>query len=79
MPGMGASPLYVGEAPSGGYFVAPAVFAVTDVDHPLVQEELFGPILALIQVDREHGTSRVRPRRVEAPPYLLSHPAGTGC
>ena len=53
-PGEGATPLYVGdvkEAPDGGYYVPPAVFAVDDVNHRLMQKELFGPILAVMQVE----------------------------
>ncbi|MFQ5432631.1 MAG: aldehyde dehydrogenase family protein, partial [Nitrospinota bacterium] len=53
-PGEGATPLYVGdvkEAPSGGWYVPPAVFAVNDVNHPLMQKELFGPVIAVLRVD----------------------------
>ena len=49
-PGKGATPLYVGEAPSGGFYVPPSVFAVGDPDHRLMQEELFGPVVAVMQV-----------------------------
>lgn len=31
----------------GGYFVGPVVFADAPADHPLVQEELFGPVLVI--------------------------------
>jgi RHH-type proline utilization regulon transcriptional repressor/proline dehydrogenase/delta 1-pyrroline-5-carboxylate dehydrogenase len=50
-PGKGASPLYVGEAPSGGCYIAPAIFLVEDPTHRLMQEELFGPILAVIRLE----------------------------
>ena len=50
-PGEGASPLYIGEAPSNGLFVAPALFEVKSPTHRLMQEELFGPILAILKVD----------------------------
>jgi RHH-type proline utilization regulon transcriptional repressor/proline dehydrogenase/delta 1-pyrroline-5-carboxylate dehydrogenase len=50
-PGAGAQPLYVGEAPAGGWYIAPAVFAVQDSRHRLMQEELFGPVLAVMQVE----------------------------
>jgi RHH-type proline utilization regulon transcriptional repressor/proline dehydrogenase/delta 1-pyrroline-5-carboxylate dehydrogenase len=53
-PGEGATKLYVGdikEAPTGGYYVPPAVFAVDDVNHQLMQKELFGPILAVMRVE----------------------------
>jgi RHH-type proline utilization regulon transcriptional repressor/proline dehydrogenase/delta 1-pyrroline-5-carboxylate dehydrogenase len=47
-PGAGVQPIYCGEAPSDGWFVPPAIFEVTDPHHPLMQQELFGPILAII-------------------------------
>jgi RHH-type proline utilization regulon transcriptional repressor/proline dehydrogenase/delta 1-pyrroline-5-carboxylate dehydrogenase len=45
----GAEPLFVGKAPGEGFFVPPAIFRVTDLRHRLMQEELFGPILALFE------------------------------
>jgi RHH-type proline utilization regulon transcriptional repressor/proline dehydrogenase/delta 1-pyrroline-5-carboxylate dehydrogenase len=48
-PGAGAIPLFVGKAPKGGYFVPPALFEVTDIRHRLMQEEFFGPIVALMR------------------------------
>ncbi|HWP40796.1 MAG TPA: aldehyde dehydrogenase family protein, partial [Tepidisphaeraceae bacterium] len=52
-PGADARPVYVGQAPEGlnGYFIAPAVYEVTDPGHRLMQQELFGPVLALIRAD----------------------------
>ena len=49
-PGEGAVPVYIGAAPAGGWYVAPAIFAVQDPAHRLLQEELFGPVLAVMQV-----------------------------
>ncbi|HET8578756.1 MAG TPA: bifunctional proline dehydrogenase/L-glutamate gamma-semialdehyde dehydrogenase, partial [Methylomirabilota bacterium] len=49
-PGPGAQPLFVGAAMDGGYFVPPAVFLVSDPSHRLMQQELFGPILAVHRV-----------------------------
>jgi RHH-type transcriptional regulator, proline utilization regulon repressor / proline dehydrogenase / delta 1-pyrroline-5-carboxylate dehydrogenase len=49
-PGDGAEPLFVGIPPTPGFFIPPAVFHVTDVRHRLMQEELFGPVLALLRV-----------------------------
>ena len=49
-PGDGAELLYRGEAPEGGWFVPPALFRVEDPAHRLMQEELFGPVLAIKQV-----------------------------
>ncbi len=48
-PGTGADLLYRGAAPEGGQYVGPAIFAVADSRHRLMQEELFGPVLALIK------------------------------
>jgi 1-pyrroline-5-carboxylate dehydrogenase len=38
------------ETPEGGYFIEPTVFADIAPDAVLAQEEIFGPILALIEV-----------------------------
>lgn len=58
-PGEGAFPLYIGEAPAGGFYVAPAIFAVQDPTHRLMQEELFGPILAMMHVENFDAALRV--------------------
>jgi RHH-type proline utilization regulon transcriptional repressor/proline dehydrogenase/delta 1-pyrroline-5-carboxylate dehydrogenase len=50
-PGDGATPLFVGETPEGGWYVPPALFEVEDSSHRLMQEELFGPVIALMRVD----------------------------
>ncbi len=53
-PGAGAEAIYIGDkskAPSSGYYVPPAVFAVTDEQHPLMQKEFFGPIVAVMKVN----------------------------
>jgi RHH-type proline utilization regulon transcriptional repressor/proline dehydrogenase/delta 1-pyrroline-5-carboxylate dehydrogenase len=50
-PGEGATRHFVGEAPAGGYFVPPAIFGVDDPNHRLMQEEFFGPIVAVMKVD----------------------------
>lgn len=50
-PGPGAEPLYIGRGGEGGYFVPPAIFRVTDLEHRLMQEELFGPVLAVYRVN----------------------------
>lgn len=51
-PGAGAEKLFVGAVPSApnGWYVPPAIFAVKDVAHPLMQRELFGPVLAVHRV-----------------------------
>jgi RHH-type proline utilization regulon transcriptional repressor/proline dehydrogenase/delta 1-pyrroline-5-carboxylate dehydrogenase len=50
-PGPGAKKLYAGEAPQGGYYLAPMIFEVTDPKHRLMQEEFFGPILTLLRAE----------------------------
>ncbi len=50
-PGPGAVLLHRGQAPGGGNFVAPAIFEVRDAGHRLMQEELFGPVLAVMQAE----------------------------
>lgn len=45
----GAEPLFVGKAPGEGFFVPPAVYRAADLRHRLMQEELFGPVLALFE------------------------------
>ncbi|NQZ70075.1 MAG: L-glutamate gamma-semialdehyde dehydrogenase, partial [Lentisphaeria bacterium] len=44
----GAVCLYKGDAKSGGYYVAPAVYEIGDPEHPLMTQEFFGPVLAMI-------------------------------
>ncbi|HEX4141605.1 MAG TPA: proline dehydrogenase family protein [Candidatus Methylacidiphilales bacterium] len=39
--------VFCGEVKSGGWFVPPAIFEVSDPNHPLMQRELFGPILTV--------------------------------
>lgn len=49
-PGEGATRLYVGASRDSGYYAPPAIFQVEDPKHPLMQRELFGPILAVMRV-----------------------------
>lgn len=49
-PGSGAEKLYIGPSIAGGTFVPAALFAVKDPQHPLMQQELFGPVLAVHRV-----------------------------
>ena len=42
--------LYQGAVPSKGHFVSPHLFLVETSDEALMQEEIFGPILACIKV-----------------------------
>ncbi len=41
--------LFQGTQPTGGYFVPPTIFGDVDPDSALAQEEIFGPVLALIR------------------------------
>jgi len=45
----GARMLYQGEAPETGLFVPPVIFEVEDIGNPLMQKELFGPILTIMR------------------------------
>jgi RHH-type transcriptional regulator, proline utilization regulon repressor / proline dehydrogenase / delta 1-pyrroline-5-carboxylate dehydrogenase len=48
-PPEGAELFFKGEVPETGLFVPPVVFTVTDAQNPLMQEELFGPVLTVIR------------------------------
>jgi len=50
-PGPGAEVLYVGNGSLGGRFVPPAIIAVDSPRHRLMQEEFFGPILAVSRAE----------------------------
>ena len=39
------------QLPGEGYFIAPHIFAGVTPDDPLAQEEIFGPVLALLRAD----------------------------
>ncbi len=45
----GARKLFVGSAPSEGWFAPPAILALEDERHELMQRELFGPLLAIFR------------------------------
>jgi RHH-type proline utilization regulon transcriptional repressor/proline dehydrogenase/delta 1-pyrroline-5-carboxylate dehydrogenase len=52
-----ARPALIGELPaplgaSGGYYVAPAIFADVPPASPLAREEIFGPVLSVISANR---------------------------
>jgi len=48
-PPEGAELIFRGTVPEKGYFVPPAIFRVADPEHPLMQEEFFGPVLTVIR------------------------------
>ncbi|MCY3021975.1 MAG: proline dehydrogenase family protein [Planctomycetota bacterium] len=50
-PGPGAKLLFKAQAPPKGCFVPPTVFEVENDRHRLMQEELFGPVVALMKAD----------------------------
>ena len=37
--------------PEGGYYIPPTIFAGVQPDHTIAQEEIFGPVLAVIKAD----------------------------
>ena len=39
------------DAPQGGYYVGPHIFEISDPQSSIAQEEIFGPVLALMKVD----------------------------
>lgn len=43
----------VADAPQGGYYTAPLLLGEVPPDHPLAQEEIFGPVLSAIRFSRE--------------------------
>lgn len=46
----GAKRIHMGKKIEGGYFVPPTIFEVKDPKHHLMQDELFGPVLAIMKV-----------------------------
>lgn len=47
------------DAPPGGFYVPPVVFGPVDPGSPLAQEEVFGPVLALIPFETEAEAIRI--------------------
>ncbi|MHA6641100.1 aldehyde dehydrogenase family protein [Mesorhizobium sp. A623] len=47
------------DAPSGGYYFAPALFGEVDPDATIAREEVFGPVLALFGFDGEEEAIRL--------------------
>jgi RHH-type transcriptional regulator, proline utilization regulon repressor / proline dehydrogenase / delta 1-pyrroline-5-carboxylate dehydrogenase len=37
--------------PEGGYYISPTIFSEVSPDHTIAQEEIFGPVLAVIKAD----------------------------
>jgi len=49
----------VSDAPNGGSYVAPVLFADVPPDHPLAQDEIFGPVQVIIPFDDEADAIRI--------------------
>lgn len=49
----------VGHAPASGAYVLPTLFADVPADHPLAQDEIFGPVQVLIPFDTEEDAVRI--------------------
>jgi aldehyde dehydrogenase (NAD+) len=47
------------EVPDRGYYVRPTVFADVDPDATIAQEEIFGPVLAIIRCEDEDDAVRI--------------------
>ena len=46
-------------APDGGHYFAPTLYAGIDPDDPLAQNEIFGPVQAIIPFDTEEDAVRI--------------------
>ncbi len=53
--------------PTGGYYVRPTLFGPVPADHPLANEEVFGPVLSVLPFDDEADAIRL----ANATPYGL--------
>jgi aldehyde dehydrogenase (NAD+) len=47
------------DAPAGGHYVVPTLFADVRADHPLAQQEIFGPVQVIIPFDDEDDALRI--------------------
>jgi aldehyde dehydrogenase (NAD+) len=56
-----------GNAPPNGFYVKPTLIGDVPSDHPLAQEEIFGPVLVAIRVRDEADAARI----ANATPYGL--------
>ena len=46
-------------APAGGHYIAPTLFAGVSPEHPLAQDEIFGPVQVVIPFDDEADAIRI--------------------
>ena len=49
----------VGDAPEGGHYFAPTLYGGIDPNDPLAQNEIFGPVQAIIPFDTEEDALRI--------------------
>ena len=49
----------VDDAPAGGHYFAPVLFAPVAPEHPLAQQEIFGPVQVVIPFDDEDDAVRI--------------------
>jgi aldehyde dehydrogenase (NAD+) len=49
----------VGDAPNGGFYYAPTLLGDVPIDHPVAQQEVFGPVLAAFTFDDEDHAVRI--------------------
>jgi aldehyde dehydrogenase (NAD+) len=49
----------VDDAPGGGNYMAPVLYADVPADHPLAREEVFGPVQVVIPFDTEEDAVRI--------------------
>ena len=69
----GVSPLLGGERDPEGLRIAPTVLDGVSADHPLMQEEIFGPVLPVLAVDAlEEAVEFVRARPRPLALYLFT-------
>ena len=47
------------DTPKGGYYVKPALFGKVPAEHPLAQEEVFGPVLSIFRFSNEEDAIRL--------------------
>jgi aldehyde dehydrogenase (NAD+) len=47
------------DLPEGGHYIAPALIAGPDPDHPLAQEEIFGPVQIILPFENEDDAIRI--------------------
>ena len=74
-----STPATLGVLANEGYYVAPHIFADVPPDAVIAQEEIFGPVLAVIKAQRPRRRARDRQRHALRPDrrLLLAQPRAT--